>query len=155
MGLDFLRELDRFEQIDTGCPPLCWVGDSTSPGDFSPSLRLSFRATNERESMQQTERYWKSKFARFVKSYGVDGLATRLDVLPSAVYHWIRGSTAPRPVHAEIIQRLARESGTRLTMDQIYGHFLALRAPEIPSESFLEASAGAARLAPRLESQWK
>jgi hypothetical protein len=35
--------------------------------------------------MQQTERYWKSKFARFVKSYGVVNLALQLDVLPSAI----------------------------------------------------------------------
>ena len=69
--------------------------------------------------MQQIERYWKSRFARFVKSYGVVNLALQLDVLPSAIYHWIQGSTAPRPVHAEIIQRLARERGARLTMDQI------------------------------------
>lgn len=80
---------------------------------------------------QITERYWKSKFARFIKSYGVGSLAVRLDVRPSAIYHWIRGSTAPRPVHAEIIQRLAREHGSRLTMDHIYGHAFSMRAGEI------------------------
>jgi hypothetical protein len=108
--------------------------------------------------MQITEGYWKSKFARFVKSYGVLPLAKRLHVDPTAVYHWIQGTTAPRPVHAEIIQRLARERGVRMTMDQIYRHFLSLRADraaEVPSEPSLEASAGAARLAPRLDSQWK
>lgn len=88
---------------------------------------------------QITERYWKSKFARFVKSYGVEDLAVKLDVLPSAIYHWIRGSTAPRPVHAEIIQRLARERGCRLTMDQIYGHYLSMKAVGVPSEPFLDA----------------
>jgi hypothetical protein len=98
--------------------------------------------------MQQIERYWKSRFARFVKSYGVVNLALQLDVLPSAIYHWIQGSTAPRPVHAEIIQRLARERGARLTMDQIYGHFLSLRvAAEVPSEPIREANAGARILA--------
>jgi transcriptional regulator with XRE-family HTH domain len=107
--------------------------------------------------MQQIERYWKSKFARFVKSYGVIDLAKQLGIDPSAIYHWIQGDTAPRPVYAEIIQRVARERGARLTMDQIYGHFLSLRdrAAEVPSERSLEASAGAARLAPRLDSQWK
>lgn len=106
--------------------------------------------------MQPVERYWKSKFARFVKSYGVHDLAKRLGLDPSAIYHWIQGDTAPKPVHAEIIQRLAREhGGARLTMDQIYGHFLSLRAAEVPSERSLEASAGAARLAPRMDSQWK
>lgn len=96
---------------------------------------------------QINERYWKSKFARFVKTYGVDELAVQLDVLPSAVYHWIRGATTPRPAHAAIIQRLARERGSRLTMDQIYGHFLSLRAAKLPSEPFLEASASARILA--------
>ncbi|HXP70926.1 MAG TPA: hypothetical protein VOA88_16710 [Candidatus Dormibacteraeota bacterium] len=107
---------------------------------------------------QITEKYWESEFARFVRSYGVDLMAQRLAIKPSAIYHWLRGSTAPRPVHAEIIQRLALERGAVLTMDQIYAHFLSLRAPEVPSEPFLEASAGAApaaRLAPRLDSQWK
>jgi hypothetical protein len=32
---------------------------------------------------------------------------------PSAIYHWIRGATMP--------QRLARERGLRLTLDEIYG----------------------------------
>ena len=96
---------------------------------------------------QITERYWKSKFARFVKSYGVDSLAKQLDVQPSAIYHWLRGATTPRPVHAEIIQRLARELGTRLTFDQIYGHSRAVRACGLPSEPFREASASAQILA--------
>jgi hypothetical protein len=86
-----------------------------------------------RRMKQNTERYWKSKFARFVKSYGVDSLAMQLDIRPSAIYHWIRGATTPRPVHAAIIQRLAREGGSRLTMEQIYEHSLSLRAGELLS----------------------
>jgi hypothetical protein len=91
-----------------------------------------------------TERFRKSKFERFVRSYGVDELAVKLEIQPSAIYHWLRGSTAPKPVHAEIIQRLARQSGARLSMDSIYAHFLSLRADraaEDLSETFLEASA--------------
>jgi hypothetical protein len=99
------------------------------------------------------ERFWDSEFARFVRSYGVDPLAERLAIRPSAIYHWIRGTTAPRPAHAWLIQRLARERGAVLTMDQIYWHFLSLRAFPLPSEPFPEARA--ARLAPRLDSQWK
>jgi hypothetical protein len=72
-------------------------------------------------------RYWNSTFARFIRSYGVVSLATELEVRPSAIYHWIRGSTTPRPAHAEIIKRLARERGCRLTMDEIYGHSRAVR----------------------------
>jgi hypothetical protein len=74
---------------------------------------------------------WTTKFARFIKSYGVESLAAKLDVRPSAIYHWIGGATAPRWTHAEIIQRLARERGSRLTMDEIYGHARAVRAGEI------------------------
>jgi hypothetical protein len=76
-------------------------------------------------------RHWKSKFARFIQSYGVEPLAKRLDVRASAIYHWIRGATTPRPAHAEIMQRLARERGSRLTMDEIYGHSRAVRTGEI------------------------
>jgi hypothetical protein len=85
------------------------------------------------------ERRWKSKFARFIKSYGVESLAVQLDVRPSAIYHWIRGETTPRPVHAEIIQRLARERGSRLTMDDIYGHARVVRAGKIKPETKMSA----------------
>jgi hypothetical protein len=45
----------------------------------------------------------------------------QLDVRPSAIYHWISGRTAPHRIHTEIIQRLARERGLRLTIDEISG----------------------------------
>jgi transcriptional regulator with XRE-family HTH domain len=77
------------------------------------------------------EKRWKPKFARFIKSYSVESLATQLDVRPSAIYHWISGRTAPRRTHAEIIQRLARERGTTLTMDAIYAHARELRDDEV------------------------
>jgi hypothetical protein len=76
-------------------------------------------------------RRWRSKFARFIKSYGVESLAIKLDVRPSAIYHWISGRTAPRRTHAEILRRLARERGSRLTMDEIYEHARVVRADEI------------------------
>ena len=76
----------------------------------------------------KVRRRWKSKFARFIHAYGVESLALELDVRPSAIYHWIRGATTPRPVHAEIIQRLARKRGSRLTMDEIYRHSREVRA---------------------------
>jgi hypothetical protein len=80
-------------------------------------------------------RHWQSKFARVIRSHGVASLAVELDVRPSAIYHWIRGATTPRPVHAKIIQRLARESGSRLTMDDIYGHGRALRVDQLKVET--------------------
>jgi len=67
---------------------------------------------------------WTSKFARFVLGYGVARLATQMEIRPSAIYQWIRGSVGPRRGHARIIQDLARESGVRLTLDQIYDHSL-------------------------------
>jgi hypothetical protein len=78
---------------------------------------------------------WKSKFARFVMAYGVERLARGLEIDPSAIYHWIRGATAPRRVHAAIIQRLAREAGVKLTLDQIYQHSSDLQARACESEA--------------------
>jgi hypothetical protein len=92
---------------------------------------------------------WKSKFARFVSAYGVELLASSLDVRPSAIYHWIRGATSPRPAHAAIIQRLARErGGYRLTMDDIYGHSCAVRADNIKLETSLPLRPAAVTPAP-------
>lgn len=65
---------------------------------------------------------WKSKFGQFVSAYGVARLAAKVEIHPSAVYQWIRGFSAPRRTHAAIIQDVARESGVRLTLDQIIGH---------------------------------
>ena len=76
-------------------------------------------------------RRWKSEFACFIKSYGVEALARQLDVRPAPIYHWIRGATAPRRAHAEILQRLALERGSRLTMDDIYAHPREVREDEI------------------------
>jgi hypothetical protein len=86
---------------------------------------------------------WKSKFARFVLAYGVARLATELQIRPGAVYQWIRGITAPRRGYAAIVQRLAHESGVKLTLDQIYGHSSELLAVDpgcamqVPREQFL------------------
>lgn len=65
---------------------------------------------------------WKSKFGRFVLAYGVARLAAKVEIDPSAVYHWVRGLNAPRRTHAMVIRDLAHEEGVRLTLDQIYGH---------------------------------
>ena len=71
---------------------------------------------------------WKSKFARFVTTYGSARMAKHLEIHPTAIYQWIRGSTRPKPEHATTIQSLARERGIRLTLDEIYGHARDLRA---------------------------
>jgi hypothetical protein len=124
-----------------------------SPDAVPRAPPFSRHGNEEQESMQQiTESSRKSKFERFVRSYGVVELALKLNIQESAIYHWLRGSTAPRPVHAGIIQRLALRRGQRLTLDQIYAHFLSLRAREVSPKQFAEAST--ARRAPRLDSQW-
>jgi hypothetical protein len=79
---------------------------------------------------QSVTRRWESKFARFVRTYGAERLAGALDVHSSAIYHWIRGVTTPRPDRAAIIQRLAHENGFSLTFDDIYGHVSELRASD-------------------------
>lgn len=64
-----------------------------------------------------------SKFERFVRSYGVELLAGRLQVQPSAVYHWLRGSTSPKRANARKIQKLARRRGVLLSLDEIDDHY--------------------------------
>jgi hypothetical protein len=68
------------------------------------------------------ERLWSSDFARFVTAYGVTRLARGLEIRTSAIYHWISGATSPTRARAAIIQELAREFGTTLTLEQIYQH---------------------------------
>lgn len=64
-----------------------------------------------------------TKFDRFVRDFGVEALAQRLDVNPSAIYHWLRGATSPHPANALKIQKLAKQRGIALSLDEIYQHF--------------------------------
>lgn len=64
-----------------------------------------------------------TKFDKFVRDFGVTELSRRLGVQPSAVWHWIDGSTSPHPANAIMIQELARERGVSLTLEEIYQHF--------------------------------
>ena len=64
---------------------------------------------------------WKSKFARFIKSYGVESLAVKLDVRPP------RSSTGSAvglssPHSRRDYPASCRERGATLTMDAIYVH---------------------------------
>ncbi|MGH9728457.1 MAG: hypothetical protein ACRD4V_07685 [Candidatus Acidiferrales bacterium] len=61
-----------------------------------------------------------SKFEHFVRLFGVEELSRRLKVQPSAVYHWLRGACSPRPAKAIKIQRLAKNRGVALSLDEIY-----------------------------------
>ena len=79
----------------------------------------------------------RSKFERFVRTYGVERLARGLDIRSAAIYQWLGCATVPKPAHAAIIQRLARESGVKLTLEQIYQHASDLRADERPADATL------------------
>jgi hypothetical protein len=72
----------------------------------------------------------RSKFERFLRNYGVARMAIQLQIDESACYHWLRGVTRPKPEFAATIQRIAREQGSSLTLDDIYGHARKLRAAD-------------------------
>jgi transcriptional regulator with XRE-family HTH domain len=76
-----------------------------------------------------------SKFDQFVREFGVEELAQRLAINPSAIYHWLRGSTSPHPANAIKIQTLAKQRGVTLSLDEIYQHFR-----EVRSERYLPSS---------------
>lgn len=58
-------------------------------------------------------------FDRFVHDFGVKELARRLAVSRSAIYHWLRGATSPRPANARKIQRIAKRRGVNLSLEEI------------------------------------
>jgi transcriptional regulator with XRE-family HTH domain len=64
-----------------------------------------------------------TKFERFVRDFGVENLAQRLNVESSAVYHWLSAANKIRPDNADKIKRLAKRRGVDLSIDEIYAHF--------------------------------
>jgi hypothetical protein len=76
-----------------------------------------------------------TKFDRFVRQFGVELLARRLDVNPSAIYHWLRGSTSPHPANAIKIQTLAKQRGVALSLDEIYEHFREVHSDRYTASS--------------------
>jgi DNA-binding XRE family transcriptional regulator len=73
--------------------------------------------------MRAIDERWKSKLGRFVDQIGTATLAEQLDVSPQAVYHWLRGVAAPSPSTAFEIRELARDSGFRISLEDIYQNF--------------------------------
>ena len=69
-----------------------------------------------------------SKFDKFVRGFGVEDLARRLDVNPSAIYHWLRGKTIPDPKNAVKVQKLAKRRRVELSLDEIYQHSREVRS---------------------------
>lgn len=76
-----------------------------------------------------------TKFDHFVRAFGVEELARRLAVNPSAIYHWLRGSTSPHPANALKIQRLAKDRGVALSLDEIYQHFREVKSDRYTTSS--------------------
>lgn len=66
---------------------------------------------------------WKTKLGRFVDQVGTASLAEQLDVHPQSIYHWLRGASAPSPSTAFEIRDLARDSGFRISLEDIYQNF--------------------------------
>jgi hypothetical protein len=76
-----------------------------------------------------------TKFDSFVREFGVEELARRLAINPSAVYHWLSGSTSPHPANALKIQTLAKRRGILLSLDEIYQHFRDVQSERYTAES--------------------
>jgi hypothetical protein len=79
----------------------------------------------------KVSRRWESKFARFVKAYGVALLAAALDIRPSAIFHWIGGRTSPRPANAFAMQKLAKRCNVELSLEDIYQHSREIRTGQL------------------------
>jgi hypothetical protein len=73
--------------------------------------------------LRATDERWKSRFGRFVSSFGSTNLADHLEVDRSNVFKWIRGSSAPDPGKALAICDLASSSGFRLSLEDVYANF--------------------------------
>jgi hypothetical protein len=89
----------------------------------------------QRDDLVSTKSQWRTKFGRFVRRFGVEELARRLDLNPSAIYHWIACSTSPTRANTLKILELAKERGISLTHNQINQHFR-----EIGSERYTTSS---------------
>jgi DNA-binding XRE family transcriptional regulator len=89
---------------------------------------LALQTTDAPSSCRQTvpSCRWETKFARLVRRYGVAKLARDLQVDPTAIYQWVRGSVSPRPDRAMTIIILLQPLG-RLKLEDIYRHRFAVQ----------------------------
>lgn len=74
-------------------------------------------------SAKSGDKRWDSRFGRFVKTYGVELLASRLHVRSTAVYGWVSGRVSPTSGNALAIRRLAKRRGIVLSLEVIYQQF--------------------------------
>ncbi len=91
------------------------------------------------------DKRWDSKFAQFVQGFGVEKLAKRLRIEPSAVYHWMSGKTSPHPSKAISIQGIAKRRGVSLSLDEIYSHFRAVQSEPYKTAAAFQRSPQHAR----------
>jgi transposase-like protein len=87
------------------------------------------------ETLVSRKPHWQTKFGRFIHAFGVEELARRMDVSPSAIYHWVRGSTSPKRTNATKLRELAEERGSSLTLNQIDQHVRELRSERYTTSS--------------------
>jgi hypothetical protein len=112
-------------------------GSSSLPGTRATDLKRglclpeSIQGTLTMAAPRSRDRRWTSSFARFIGSYGVTRLARELAIDPTAVYHWISGTTAPKPTLAVQICCVARQRRVTLSLIEIYRHGELVRARRI------------------------
>lgn len=97
---------------------------------------------------------WATPFARFVGEFGVHSLAERLSIEPSAIYHWIRGATSPRPAIAFELCELAREISMPLSFEEVYRHSMKPRDCKTEKDHAVAQSAVPPKHSAR-RTQWK
>lgn len=93
----------------------------------SKFLPCCSQVTSETQTARAASCRWQTRFARLVRRYGVARLAHDLEVDPTAIYQWVRGSVSPRPDKAMLIVVLLQPVG-RLRLEDIYRHRLTVQA---------------------------
>jgi DNA-binding phage protein len=63
---------------------------------------------------------WRSRFGKFIRTYGTAKLARELAINTSTIYHWMGGASSPRPTTAQQILAAAKSIQFRLTHRDIY-----------------------------------
>lgn len=72
-----------------------------------------------RRPVARCDHRWRTRFARLIRQHGVARMARDLEVTPTAIYQWVRGTVSPRPDKAITIIALVRPLG-RLRLEDIY-----------------------------------
>jgi hypothetical protein len=62
---------------------------------------------------------WSTPLGKFVREFGADELAERLNYCRSAVYHWVAGTVVPRNDTAQRLVRIAQRNHFDLTVEDV------------------------------------